>query len=463
MGRPLVMATRPPFPPGPGPLATLEFIVNTARVDGFGKFITFFLDLAALGPISSWRIGRRRLYFLNDPALIEEALVTRGRDYVKSRGIKRLRRLLGDGLLSSEDPLHLHQRRMMQPAFHRERIAKYGAAMVRATQDQSSAWHAGEAFEMDAAMVRLTLGIAAETLFTTNVAAESDDVRAALTEAMRSFPASMTLYGELLDHLPFYPTTRHFTAGRARLDAVVYGMIAARRASADPGDDLLGMLLGARDDDGAPMSDEQIRDEAMTIFLAGHETTANALAWTWLLLAEHPAIEARLHDELARVLGDRPPAAGNVAALGYTRDVVAEAMRLYPPAWVIGRRATRETTLGTWTIPAGSIVIASQYVMHRDPALWVDPLVFRPERWAAEARALPKFAYFPFGGGSRVCIGESFAWMEAVLILATIAQRWRFERVDHDPIPLDPLVTLRPKRPIRLRPVPQTRPALLAG
>jgi len=422
-------------------------------MDAFGEFLTFFERLAKLGPLTTWRIGGRPFYFVNDPALVEEMLVTRGRDYIKSRGVQRLKRLLGNGLLSSEAPLHLRQRRMIQPAFHRERIAKYGAAMVAGARGASSAWHVGNEVAIDAEMMTLTLRIAAETLFTTNVAADAHDVAAALTQAMRTFPASMTLYGGLLDAIPFHPATRRFSDARARLDAVVYRMIEARRTADDPGDDLLAMLLAARDDDGAPMSDEQIRDEAMTIFLAGHETTANALAWTWLLLAEHPAVESALHTELARVLGDRLPTADDVAALTYTRDVVAEAMRLYPPAWAIGRRAIRDTALGPWTIPAGAILITSQYVMHRDPALWGDPLAFRPERWQAEARALPKFAYFPFGGGSRLCIGEPFAWMEAVLVVATIAQRWRFERVDTAPIPLDPLVTLRPKVPIRLRPI----------
>jgi cytochrome P450 len=450
------MADRSAFPPGPGRLATLEFLANSVLPNGFRRFITFFGGMAAYGPVASWRIGARRFFFLSDPALIEEALVTRGRDYVKSRGVKRLRRLLGNGLLGSEGAFHLRQRRMMQPAFHRERIAKYGAAMVAAARAQAAAWEDGAPVAIDAAMIHLTLTIAAETLFTSDVASDVDDVRAALTQAMRTFPESMTVYGELLDAIPFSPSTRRFAAARARLDAIVYRMIETRRAAAEPGDDLLAMLLAARDDDGGPMDDEQIRDEAMTIFLAGHETTANALAWTWLLLTDHPAVAQRLHAEIVRVLGDRLPTADDVPSLHYTRDVVAEAMRLYPPAWAIGRRAVRDTTLGPWAVPAGSIVITSQYVVHRDPALWGDPLGFRPERWSAEARALPKFAYFPFGGGTRLCIGESFAWMEAVLIIATIAQRWRFERVDDAPIPLEPLVTLRPKTAIRLRPFAQT-------
>jgi len=456
------MAARIAFPPGPGPLVTLEFLLNSSRPNGFRHFITFFGGMPVYGPIASWRLGSRRFFFLNDPALIEEALVTRGRDYVKSRGVARMRRLLGNGLLGSEGAFHLGQRRMMQPAFHRDRIAKYAAAMVAAARTQQAAWEDGEPIAIDAAMIHLTLTIAAETLFTSDVANDVDEVRAALTQAMHTFPESMTVYGELLDAIPFHPATRRFTDARARLDAIVYRMIEARRAAAAPGDDLLAMLLAARDDDGGPMSDEQIRDEAMTIFLAGHETTANALAWTWLLLAEHPAVQDKLGAEIARVLGDRLPTADDVPSLAYTRDVVAEAMRLYPPAWVIGRRAARDTTLGPWSVPAGSILIASQYVTHRDPALWGDPLVFRPERWSAEARTLPKFAYFPFGGGTRLCIGESFAWMEAVLVVATIAQRWRFERVDTAPIPLEPLVTLRPKTAIRLRPHARTARELAA-
>jgi cytochrome P450 len=308
-------------------------------------------------------------------------------------------------------------------------------------------------------MGRLTLGIAAETLFGANVDDDADTIGRALGVAMESFPISLSPIGELLDHLPWLPVVRRFLNARAQLDAVVYRLIDARRA-AGPGAndrDVLGMLLAAADGEGA-MDVEQIRDETMTIFLAGHETTAMALTWTWWLLAQHPDIEARLHAELATVLAGRAPALADVPALTFTHDVIAESMRLYPPAWIVGRRALEDAPLGPWTAPKGSIVIASQWITHRDARWWHEPEAFRPERWTnGETAALPKFAYFPFGGGTRVCIGEAFAWTELVLVLATIAQRRRFIlEPDAVPMPPQPSVTLRPIRPVRMRVAPRS-------
>jgi cytochrome P450 len=243
--------------------------------------------------------------------------------------------------------------------------------------------------------------------------------------------------------------TRRFNRARAELDRVIYGLIAARRAGPAAGqDDLLGMLLAARDGDAA-MDDVQIRDEAMTLFLAGHETTANALSWTWYLLARNPPAARRLGEELDAVLGGRLPEAADLPRLRYTRDVFAEALRLYPPAWVLGRRALRDTSIGEYTVPRGSVVLASQLVTQRNPRYWEEPERFEPGRWSGPAP--PRFAYFPFGGGVRRCIGESFAWMEGVLLIAVIAQRLRFEALDPAEIGIEPLVTLRPRSAIRLR------------
>jgi cytochrome P450 len=259
------------------------------------------------------------------------------------------------------------------------------------------------------------------------------------------------------------PIVRRFLAARAELDAVVFRLIDARReerrrsGGADR-PDVLGMLLAAGEGPEG-MDDRQIRDETMTIFLAGHETTANALIWSWWLLARHPAAEARLHAELAAVLAGRAPTVEDVPRLRFTRDVIAEAMRLYPPAWVVGRRAVEDAPLGPWTVPRGAIVIASQWITHRDPRFWREPEVFRPERWSnGEADQVPKFAYFPFGGGTRVCIGEAFAWTELVLVLATIARRVRFgEPAGAPALASQPSVTLRPARrvPLVIAPGPQ--------
>jgi cytochrome P450 len=407
------------------------------------------------GPLASLRIGPRRFYFANDPALIEAVLVTNARSYVKGRGVQRLERLLGRGLLTSNGALHLRQRRLVQPAFHRDRVTRYAEAMIARAERFAATLTDGATVSIDRAMYRLTLGIAAETLFGADVDAEADAIGAALDEAMESFPIAISPIGELLDHLPMVPVVRRFRAARAQLDAIVYRLIAERRArTGTPGDndgDVLAMLLAANEDD-AQMSNEQIRDEAMTIFLAGHETTANALAWTFWLLAQHPAVSERLAAELDAVLGDRPLRATDMPDLRFARDVVAEGMRLYPPAWIVGRRAIEPTPLGDYTVPRDGIVIAAQLVMHRNPLYWREPDAFRPERWSnGETDALPRFAYFPFGGGNRVCIGENFAWTEAVLVLAAIARRVRFRPAPGlTDVPMQPLVTLRPETAIPL-------------
>ena len=443
------------FPPGPGPLAAFRGMVPGRDMN---RIPEFFRDVTArYGPIASFRLGRRRFYFVNDPAAIEELLVGNPRAYVKGRGTQRLERLLGSGLLTSNGEFHLRQRRLVQPAFHRERIAGYAAAMLSRAERFGQAIAPGQALEMGAEMSRLTLGIVAETLFGTDVDREADTIGAALDEAMSSFPLAISPLGELLDHLPMVPVVRRFRAARGSLDAIVYRMIYLRRrerrreGETEGPRDVLGMLLDAADAEGG-MPIEQIRDEALTLLLAGHETTANALTWTWLLLARHPAVEARLHAELERVLGGRPPAAEDLPALGFARDVVAEAMRLYPPAWVVGRRAIEPAALGGWTVPKDGVVLACQWITHRDPRFWREPEVFRPERWSnGETATLPKFAYFPFGGGNRRCIGEAFAWTETVLVLATIARRLRFRAApDLGEVAAQPLVTLRPAALVRM-------------
>ena len=443
------------YPPGPGSVAAFRGMLPAKGTSGFPAF--FRAATERYGPIASSRVGRNRFYYVNDPAAIEDVLVTAGRSYQKGRGTQRLERLLGRGLLTNNGAAHLRQRRLVQPAFHRERIAGYAATMTARAEAFATALTPGATLAIDGAMARLTLGIAAETLFGANVDDQADTIGRALDTAMESFPISLSPIGELLDHLPWVPIVRRFRAARAELDAIVYGLIAARRADPDParGTDVLGMLLAAAAAEGE-LDVEQIRDETMTIFLAGHETTAMALTWTWWLLAQHPAIEAQLHAELAAVLGGRTPTLADVPALAFTHDVIAESMRLYPPAWVVGRRAIEAAPLGPWTVPAGSIVIASQWITHRDARFWTAPEAFRPERWSnGETAALPKFAYFPFGGGTRVCIGETFAWTELTLVLATIAQRRRFALVPGaEGATPQPSVTLRPAAPIMMHASP---------
>lgn len=405
------------------------------------------------GDVSRFRLGPVFVYLVNDPELIRSVLVTRADAYHKGRALERARRLLGEGLLTSEESIHLRQRRLMQPAFHRERISGYGETMVRYAERATERWKAGETIDVHREMVGLTLAIVGKTLFDADVEGEADEIGGALTEVMELFQRLLMVpFGELLEKLPL-PSTRRFERARGRLDATIGRLIAERRRNPRDRTDLLTLLILAQDTegDGGGMSDAQLRDEAMTIFLAGHETTANALTWTWHLLSQNPEVEARLHEELDRVLGERAPGVSDLPRLRYTEMVLSEAMRLYPPAWIVGRRAVVDHELGGYRIPAGSILLLSQWITHRDPRFFPDPLRFDPMRFTPEANAArPKFAYFPFGGGPRVCIGEGFAWMEGVLLLATIARRWRFSRADSAVTPAA-LITLRPKGGLPMR------------
>lgn len=453
------------YPPGPSTVTALRGMRLThglARIPGF-------LEATArqYGPVSSWQLpGRqmRRMWFFDDPALVDGLLTASGYDVIKGRGLQRMRRLLGEGLLTSDEPFHLRQRRLVQPAFHRERIAGYAGTMISAAADTANRLHDGETVALDALMNRLALRIAAATLFSADVDDDADAIGHAVTEAMDVFPASLSPFGELLDLIPFHPATRRFTRARAQLDAVIYRLVEQRRADETDRGDLLSILLSARDEEGRPMPDTLVRDEALTLLLAGHETTANALTWAWDMLARTPHAEARLHAELDAVLGERDPVPADVPRLAYTRDVVAEVLRLRPPAWILGRRVIRPLRLGEWELAPGEVAIAAEIVTHRNPAYWREPEAFRPERWSnGETVDLPRGAYFPFGGGTRICIGESFAWTEAILLLATLARRFRFHATDPSPVPLEPIVTLRPGRSIVMRVERRERAPVASG
>lgn len=429
-----------PVPPGP-----------RSRVPGrllarFGRDRLAFLDRMARdhGDVAYFTDVRAKLAFLNHPELVRDVLVTRARTFHKGVGLERARLLLGDGLLTSEGEHHLRQRRLMQPAFHRERVAAYARVMTGYAVRHVAAWQDGATVDIAREMSALTLAIAGKTLFDADVEGDTRTIGAALDRALRSFELALLPFGERLIHWPI-PPARKFRAARATLDRVVYRLIAERRAEVKAGardrGDLLTMLVQAPE---GGMTDEELRDEALTILLAGHETTANALAWTFWFLARHPEVEAALHAEVDR---------GDDTGLAYTRMVIAESMRLRPPAYVLGRRALADYAVpGTpWVIPAGTTIFMAQHVMHRDPRFWPDPERFDPERWRGDAPAgRPKFAYFPFGGGTRICIGEQFAWMELTLVLATIARRWRMRLVPDHPVVPQPTVTLRAKHGIRV-------------
>jgi cytochrome P450 len=410
----------------------------------------FFIEMTREhGSVVCFRNIRRRIYLLTEPALVEEVLVAKGSAFMKGRGTQRLSRLLGRGLLTLEKPEHLRHRRLIQPAFHRKRIDAYAEIMVRETAARVANWSDGETLDVDRETNGLALDIVAKSVFGSDLSADMADISHALDIALETFPTSMLPFAELLDNVPVPHNTRLWASKKTLAD-IVYRMIREHRAGGGDPNDLLSMLLEARDDDGrAGLSDQQIHDEALTILLAGHETTANALAWTFYLLERNPDAYARLRAHVDDVLGERDATAADVPRLDYVRAVFAETMRLYPPAWVTARKALEAVDIGPYRLRRGDIAIVSPYVSQRDPRYFADPERFDPDRFSGTPP--PKFAYFPFGGGNRLCIGESFAWMEGVLVLATIVQRARLARVDTTDVATLPLVTLRPRTPIRAR------------
>ena len=411
----------------------------------------FLEDMARrYGDVVYMPVGRQHVYYLGHPEAIRDVLVTRQNKFKKSRMLERARVLLGDGLLTSEGDHHRRQRRLVQPAFHRDRLAGYGAVMVERTAVVRDQWVAGKPFDVLQEMMRLTLAIVAKTLFSTDVDSEADDIGVALTQVFDLFEVILIPFSEILEKLPL-PAVRRFKRARKRLDETIYRLIAERRASGSDAGDLLSMLLLAQDEEGSGgMTDEQVRDEALTLFLAGHETTADALTWAWYLLSQNPQAEAAFHAELDRVLAGRLPSFDDLPQLRYTESVFAETLRLYPPAWGIGRRALEDYQVGDFLIPARSVILMSPYAVHRDPRWFSDPLTFSPERWLTEDTSRPKFAYFPFGGGARVCIGERFAWMEGTLLLAAIGQRWRLRLEPGHRVERHARITLRPKHGMRM-------------
>lgn len=436
------------YPPGPKRGLPLSSLIAYRRGP-----LPYFQNLAKqYGDISFFRIGPQEAFFLNHPDLIKDVLVTNHQNFMKGLVLQRAKRLLGEGLLTSEGEFHRRQRRLAQPAFHRQRIASYSEVMIDYATRTSERWQDGQVLDIAEEMMRLTLAIVGKTLFDADVESESGDVGEAMTVVMELFDTLTMPFFELLSKLPL-PQLRRFDAARTKLDRIILSLVEDRRRREIDRGDLLSMLLVAQDEegDGGQMTDQQLRDELMTIFLAGHETTANALTWTWYLLSQHPKAESQLHQELDEILGSRKPTFEDAAKLRYTEMVLAESMRLYPPAWAIGRLATVDCELGGYFVPKKALVLVSQFVMHRDERYYENPLVFDPERWTPAAReSRPAFAYFPFGGGPRRCIGEGFAWMEGILLLATIAQKWQLRLLPHHPVAMKPVITLRPKHGMKM-------------
>jgi cytochrome P450 len=407
-------------PPGPRGFEVTRFFGN----GDFQKTLDFLTQQARVhGPIVSFRLLGRRMYVLDDPALVRDVLVVQQHRFARATGAALLREIVGTSVLTAEEPLHRTRRRMLQPAFHRAHIASYGRVMVEEARTAADALNPNETL-------------------------------VALGRAMRA----VSRLGPFLEVLPPWvgavrrrlplPSNRTFTRARRELRAIVDGLVTRRRERPAAVPDLLELALAARDDDGCSFDDPALADELATLLLAGHETTATALGWAWYALAQNPAVEAKLHAELDDVLGDRDPNPDDLPRLRYTDAVFSETLRLYPPASAFGRRVLERCEVGGYTLEAGAGVVISPYVVHRNPGYYPEPERFRPERFEQNER--PEFAYVPFGGGARRCIGDAFARMEGVLVLATLARRFRFERIDAAPIGIAS-ATLRPARPILVR------------
>lgn len=444
---PPVTPSRTPRPPGPRSLPLI------GEAPGFARDpLAFLTGLArTYGDISYFRLGGVRVFFVNRPEYIWEILVALRAKFEISTMRSRLELALGTGLLTSRGDLHARQRRLMQPVFRKSRIESYAEFMVDYAQRARDEWRAGQEINATEEMMKLAMSIVAKSLFGHDIEEDSDGVSRNLSVLLSYFTRLMSPLRFSLE-LPL-PSTLRFRKALRELDTVIYRMIDQRRRNPTGGEDLLSLLVQAKDDEThAQMTETQLRDEVFSLLMAGHETTANALGWTLYLLAQNPEADQRLHTEVAGALAGRSRfQASDLNRLPYARLVITEAMRLYPPAWFIGRTALEDVEIGGYTIPKGASALFSQYVMHRDARYFEEPERFRPERWSGSfAEQLPRGAFFPFSAGDRHCLGEGFAWLEALLALATLAERWKFELVPGQDIRTSPSITLRPNTGIRM-------------
>ncbi len=436
-----------PLPPGPKDWFSLGPALEFSR-DWMGYCERL---VRQYGDVVYFRFLNIALCMVAHPEGIEYVLIKKQANFLKSRDYRALRPMLGNGLLTSEGDFWQAQRKLIQPAFRHENIVSYAHIMLDSASAALASWRDGQTRDIHADMLSLTLEIVAKCLFGSDVSGAAAGVGKALAVVMEMFIPQAHLAFVWPERIPLWQTPRLRRANQHIKD-VVRAIIQERCAGPRPSNDLLQTLIDAQDEHGSRMTGDQLRDEIMTLFLAGHDTTANALAWTWYLLAQNPAVEEKLHAELRRVLGPRSPSVADLPRLPYTEMVLKESMRLYPPAWGFGRLPLRDFELDGYRIPAGTNVFISQWITQRDPRFFPDPLRFDPERWRDDPirrGLLPRFAYFPFGGGPRVCVGAGFAMMEATLLLAAIAQRFRFSLVPDHPVEILPSVTLRPKHGIK--------------
>lgn len=440
----MTKAAQNQFPRGPEN-STYSILFGERRQDP----LAFFARLAHdYGDVTGLTLLNFRTLFINHPEDIEDMLVNKARSFEKGRVMKANMRLFGEGLLTSEGDFWLRQRRLAQPAFHRGRVAAYGATMVEYAERAMRNWRSGETRDIHEDLMQITLQVVGKTLFNADLARDAREVGETL-ETLLKLAAD---FGKAILIPLWVPTPRNIRAriGVRRIEKIIYRIIAQKRAEARDTGDLLSMLLAVQDEDGSRMTDKQLRDETITLFLAGHETTANALSWTIWLLAQNPRAQKKFLDELDGILAGRAPSVEDLPKLAYTGQVLTESMRLYPPAWGMARLVKEPVEVAGYKLEPGNGVACAQWVVHRDPRWFDEPEKFIPERWEDDlAKRIPRFAYFPFGGGPRQCIGNSFALMEATLILATVAQKFLFRIEESHPVKPLASITLRPAHGIR--------------
>jgi cytochrome P450 len=434
------------FPPGPasGFLGRRVQALNKRDPLGFMQEV-----VAQYGDIVHFKIGLQHVYLLNNPDHVKDVLNNHYQGFLKGRGFNRKNRFLGQGLITSEGEFHKRQRRRTQPFFHKERINDYANVMVNYTAQRCEQWENGQQLNIWREMRQLTMSVIAKTMFNLDTKEKFAEIERTINSSAEFKPFRLRL-PRFLERLPI-GALRPSRRTEVLLEAIVSRMIDERLRSTSDNGDLLTMLVREQSENSDLAETNQIRDEALTIFIAGYETNATALMWTWYLLAQYPEVEAKLHAELDQVLGSRLPTFDDFSKLSYTQQVYAEAMRLYPPAWRLVRYVKQEYEVAGYVLPKGSLVVVSQFLLHRDPRYFPDPLRFVPERWTPQAKAsLPQYAYFPFGGGPRRCIGEMFSWMEGVLLLATVASRWHLRLEPNEQVELAPVQLLGTKRPLMM-------------
>ncbi|MFN8576357.1 MAG: cytochrome P450 [Candidatus Sericytochromatia bacterium] len=410
------------------PLKFLEQIT-----DKYGEFVKF-------------KLGPENVILVHDPELIKDVFVTNHHKFIKSRGLQMAKIVLGEGLLTSEHELHTRQRKMIQPSFSAKKINYYSEIMTDFTLKYSNSLKNGDEKDISKEMMSLTLDIVCKALFDTDVEADTKKLQESLEILIAMFDEITNPLYYLLKNTPL-PKYKRFYEAKDFVDEIILKMIKERRGNSQDRNDLLSTMLNAQDeDDKKGMSDNQIKDETLTLFMAGHETTANLLTWTLYLISQNSRVEANIIKEIEQVVGDRTPNYNDIHNFTYLRKVLTESMRIYPPAWIIGRINTEEHLLNEYHIPKGTIFLSSQYIMHRSSKYYKSPLKFIPERWNDDRKNdIPKYAYFPFGTGPRVCIGEQFAWAEGILILSILLKKWRFVLSKEQKIDVKPLITMRPK------------------